>query len=119
MSVLLLMSTVAIQAACGVARLSTAHHLRHTITGTGGPMPDEASSAPPTRYCRALALAVRWLWVLAVMRFAVQGGPRSAPGYNHRRKFVPCPKCGKKVRLQADGWAYCRSCRSEFKFKGK
>lgn len=81
-------------------------------------MPDATRSSPLTRYCRAVVIAASWLWALAGMRFAVQGGPRSSPGYN-RKKFVPCPKCGEKVRLNADGWAYCSSCRSEFKYMGK
>ena len=82
-------------------------------------MPDAARSSLLTPYCRAVVMAASWLWVLAVTRFAVEGGARSSPGYNRRKKFVSCPKCGKKVRLQADGWAYCSTCRSEFEYMGK
>jgi phage terminase large subunit GpA-like protein len=38
---------------------------------------------------------------------------------DRRRKFVPCPKCGEKVRLEADGWGQCFDCDIEFEFKGK
>jgi hypothetical protein len=78
-------------------------------------MPDDSSSSSPAPSCRLLAIASLGLWMLEVTRFAVDGGPRSSPGYNRRRKFAPCPKCGKKVRVGADGWGYCRNCRQEFK----
>jgi hypothetical protein len=76
-------------------------------------MPVTISSRPPPRPCRALA-ALRLFWVLAFARFAVDGGTRSAPGYDPYRRVVLCPWCGRKVRLGADGWGYCRTCRSEF-----
>ena len=55
-----------------------------------------------------------WTLLLLFMRFAVERGPLSAPGYNSRGQVVRCPTCGKKVRLGADGWGYCRKCRREF-----
>jgi len=54
-----------------------------------------------------------WMLLLS-MRFAVDRGPLSAPGYNSRGQVVRCPTCNKKVRLGADGWGYCRKCRREF-----
>lgn len=81
-------------------------------------MPHAGSSSSPAPSCRALAIAFLGLWGFAIARLTVEGGPRSAPGYN-RRKFAPCPKCGKKVRVEADGWGYCRNCRQEFRFKSK
>lgn len=77
-------------------------------------MPEEISSWPragsPGR-----AASARSCWMLLVLvRFAVDRGPLSAPGYNSRGQVVRCPTCGKKVRLGADGWGYCRKCRSEF-----
>lgn len=78
-------------------------------------MADEISSWPPTDSCRALAASAWWFSVLlVVVRFAVDGGPRSSAGYDPRRKVVLCPHCKKKVRLEPDGWGYCRSCRRDF-----
>ncbi len=82
-------------------------------------MPGETRSSSPTRCCRVLATASRWFWVLAVVRLAIRDGSRLPPGYSWRRKLVPCPTCGKKVRLQADGWAYCTVCHAEFEYTGK
>jgi hypothetical protein len=83
-------------------------------------MPDDSSSPSPVPSgCRLLTIASLGLWVFEVTRFAVDGGPRSSPGYNRRRKFALCPKCGHKVRVGADGWGYCRKCREEFNFKLK
>jgi hypothetical protein len=82
-------------------------------------MLDETGSSPQTRHCRMLEAAVGLFWVLVVMRFAVQGGSRSSPGYNRRSKFAQCPKCGENVRLEADGWGYCYGCDIEFEFEGK
>lgn len=79
-------------------------------------MPDASSwSSPAPRY-RALTTVAWGLWLFEVARLAVQGGPRSAPGYNRRNRFEPCPQCGEKVRVAADGWGYCRSCRQDFDF---
>jgi hypothetical protein len=82
-------------------------------------MPDETGSSSQTCYHRALALAAWGLWVLAATRFTVERGSRRAPGYNRRRRFALCPECGEKVRVQADGWCYCRDCGIEFEFKEK
>jgi hypothetical protein len=43
--------------------------------------------------------------------------PRSAGGYDPRRSERPVvthPPCGKKIRLEADDWGYCRTCQMEF-----
>jgi hypothetical protein len=75
-------------------------------------MAGKTSSWLRMRSCHASRLR---LWaLLAAIRFAIDMGPRSAPGYDPRRKVVLCPSCGKKVRLEADGWGYCRRCRLEF-----
>jgi hypothetical protein len=79
-----------------------------------GSMPEATSSS--LLASRALKLAARGLWLVAVIRLAVQGGPRSAPGYNRPNRFEPCPQCGHKVRVEADGWGYCRRCGKEFDF---
>ena len=77
-------------------------------------MPDEINSQSRARSGLGAAPA-RLPWMLLVfMRFAVDGGPRSSPGYNLRGRVVLCPTCGKKVRLEKDGWGYCRKCRREF-----
>jgi hypothetical protein len=77
-------------------------------------MLDEVSTPPRAGPGRTAAPA-RLSWMLLVfVRFAVDRGPLSAPGYNSRGQVVRCPTCHKKVRLGADGWGYCRKCRCEF-----
>jgi hypothetical protein len=77
-------------------------------------MPDEISSRPRVRSGgRAAPAWLSWM-TLVFMRFAVDRGPLSAPGYNSRGRVVRCPTCGKKVRLGTDGWGYCRKCRRNF-----
>jgi hypothetical protein len=77
-------------------------------------MPDETSSRPRAGSGQVSMLAQPSWMLLVFMRFAVDRGPLSAPGYNSRGQVVRCPTCGKKVRLGADGWGYCRKCRREF-----
>jgi hypothetical protein len=78
-------------------------------------------SGPPSRVpSRPLAMvAALGLWVLGLARIAVDGGTRSSPGYNRPKRYEPCPQCGKKVRVKAGGWGYCRNCREEFNFNVK
>ena len=41
--------------------------------------------------------------------------PLSFPGGGSRRGYVfVLHDCGEKVRLKADGWGFCRECRTEF-----
>jgi hypothetical protein len=40
--------------------------------------------------------------------------PLSCGHSSHNRNPVVLHDCGKKVRLEADGWGYCRECRVEF-----
>jgi hypothetical protein len=78
-------------------------------------MAGETSSWPPTRSRQASRLRTCCLWaLLAAVRFATDVGPRSGPGYDPRRKVVLCPECGRKIRLEADGWGHCRRCRLTF-----
>jgi hypothetical protein len=78
-------------------------------------MADEKSSWLPTRSCQVSRLRASCLWALiAAMRFATDVGPRSGPGYDPRRKVVLCPECGRRIRLEADDWGYCRRCRLTF-----
>lgn len=79
-------------------------------------MPDARSLPSPAPRYRTLTMVASGLWLFEVTLLAVQGGPRSAPGYNRRSRFEPCPECGEKVRVGADGWGYCRNCREEFDF---
>lgn len=69
------------------------------------------------------AQAPRWkppagsqcLWMLFVVAgVAVHWGSRRSAGHLTEGKLVFCPECGKKVRLGADGYGYCRKCRLEF-----
>jgi len=78
-------------------------------------MADKSCPCSPVRFWPALTALIRWAWLtLVVIRLAVDIGPRSAPGYDPRRKVVLCPKCGQKVRLEADGWGSCHHCGHEF-----
>jgi hypothetical protein len=77
-------------------------------------MPDMISSQLARRLCLTWTPRLRLYWILVFARFAVDGGARSAPGYDPYRRVVLCPWCGKKVRLKADGWGYCSRCRADF-----
>jgi hypothetical protein len=74
---------------------------------------------PSLRSVRLAIVSSFSLLAFGIARIAVEGGPRSSPGYNRRKRYAPCPKCGNQVRVGTDGWAYCRSCRHEFKVKLK
>lgn len=87
-------------------------------------MPDDISQASPSSSTlrwlyHLLAAVVLGLRAWAVTRLVLHYGPRDAPGYNRPKKFAICPKCHKRVRVEADGWCNCRNCGHEFEFKGK
>lgn len=44
--------------------------------------------------------------------------PLSFPGHGHNSRPIVLHDCGEKVRLQADGWGFCRECRVEFNGAG-
>jgi len=40
--------------------------------------------------------------------------PLSTGGFDPRHRPVVLHDCGRRIRLGADGWGYCRACRAEF-----
>lgn len=59
-----------------------------------------------------MVLQIAALFIL--LAASAEGGARSSAGFDPRKRRVWCPQCGKKVRLRADGWGYCRRCGAEF-----
>jgi hypothetical protein len=77
-------------------------------------MSDQANFYDQTPRCRSSAGGYCFLLLLVLTGVAVQGGSRRSAGHLPEGKIVYCPECGKKVRLGADGYGYCRKCRLDF-----